>query len=258
MSVICYLIYHDVVEERDREAVGFPGPLAARYKLTAQQFESHLDAIAATGVEVGTVDPDRPLPRTALTFDDGGSSALAAAAALERRGWRGHFFVATGRLDTPGFLTSAAVGELAVRGHIVGSHSHSHPTYMGKLSRAEIEREWRESRTRLGDLLGVPPVTASVPGGFLSRAVVHGAAEAGYRLLMTSEPVSKVEQNGELVVIGRYTVWSTTPPERAAAYARGNRRARMRLWAEWNVKGLAKRASPSAYQAVRKLRARLG
>ena len=43
------LIYHDVVAADARETAGFPGPLAARYKHTPEQFEAHLDAIAATG-----------------------------------------------------------------------------------------------------------------------------------------------------------------------------------------------------------------
>ena len=39
------LIYHDVVAASDQERCGFPGPAAARYKLTPDQFERHLDAI---------------------------------------------------------------------------------------------------------------------------------------------------------------------------------------------------------------------
>jgi peptidoglycan/xylan/chitin deacetylase (PgdA/CDA1 family) len=254
--VICCLIYHDLADDEHLDSVGFPGALAGRYKLSPANFEAHLDAIAATGVQPGIVDPGEALPGTALTFDDGGASALAAAEALERRGWRGHFFVATGRLGTPGFLDPDSVRELSRRGHAVGSHSHSHPTYMGKLSRAEIEREWRESRSLLTELLGTPPPTASVPGGFVSRTVIDCAAQAGYRLLMTSEPVSRIGRHDGLMVVGRYTIWATTPPATAAAYARGARAARMRLWVEWNAKGLVKRASPSVYQAVRRVRAR--
>ena len=59
---------------------------------------------------------------------------------------------------------------------------------MGRLSRAQIRQEWRQSRAALGDILGEPPDTASVPGGFVSRDVVREAAAAGYRALMTSEP----------------------------------------------------------------------
>ena len=84
---------------------------------------------------VGLVLPGARRPRVALTFDDGGASALDIAGMLERRGWRGHFFVTTSRIGEPGFVGPDAVRELAERGHDVGSHSHTHPTYMGNLDR---------------------------------------------------------------------------------------------------------------------------
>src|SRR4051794_14113736 len=174
------LIYHDVVTSARQDECGFPGPVAARYKLDPARFESHLDAIAATGVRVGLIEDG---PQAALTFDDGGASALHAAAALEARGWRGHFFITTGRIGSPGFLTAEQVLELAARGHIVGSHSHSHPTYMGKLTATELASEWPSSRDALSAILGSPPATAAVPGGFLSGDVIAQAARAGYRLL---------------------------------------------------------------------------
>lgn len=250
----CALIYHDVVDSPARETVGFPGPLAARYKLTPDRFEQHLDAIAATGLPVGLIEADGASARVALTFDDGGASALATAARLERRGWRGHFYITTARIGTPGFLSRSEVAELAERGHAVGSHSHTHPTYMGRLAAGEIEREWRESRECLAELLGVEPAAASVPGGYVSGDVVRCAAAAGYRVLLTSEPTVRTRRVGELLVLGRYTIWATTDPARAAAYAEGDPRARARLWLEWNAKGLVKRVSPHGYQALRRLR----
>jgi peptidoglycan/xylan/chitin deacetylase (PgdA/CDA1 family) len=251
------LIYHDVVDAARREQIGFPGPLAARYKLTPEHFAGHLDRIAADGTAVGTVGPaagDRP--RAAQTFDDGGASALDAAAALEQRGWRGHFFVTSGRIGTPGFLTADEVRDLAARGHVIGSHSHTHPTYMGKLGRDRIADEWRRSADALGELLGEAPWSASVPGGYLTGPVIETAAAAGYGLLMTSEPTARTSERDGMTVMGRYTIWSTTPAGQAAGYARGAVVPRARLWLEWNAKRVPKRLSPRLYQALRRLRAR--
>ncbi len=147
------LIYHDVVEDADRDSAGFPGRLAARYKHSPEVFEAHLEALARTRCDVGLVRADA-LPQVALTFDDGGAGALGAAERLERRGWRGHFFITTSRIGTSGFLAPEEIRDLAARGHAIGSHSHTHPTYMGKLSAAEIDYEWTESRKRLGELPG--------------------------------------------------------------------------------------------------------
>jgi peptidoglycan/xylan/chitin deacetylase (PgdA/CDA1 family) len=249
------LIYHDVVESGRRDEIGFPGPLAARYKLSPEHFAGHLDRIAASGVDVGTVTP-AGRPRAALTFDDGGASAMHAAAELEARGWRGHFFVTTGRIGTPGFLAAAEVRELAARGHVVGSHSDSHPTYMGKLPRTQIDDEWTRSAAALGDLLGEAPWSASVPGGYLTDRVIEAAAASGYGLLMTSEPSARTAERDGMTVMGRYTIWSTTPAAQAAGYARGAVAPRARLWLEWNAKRVPKRISPALYQALRRLRAR--
>jgi hypothetical protein len=105
-------------------------------------------------------------------------------------------------------------------------------------------------------MLGEPPPAASVPGGFFGPQVAETAAEAGYGWLMTSEPESRLRTDWGLPVMGRYTIWASTPPRTAAAYARGARVARGRLWLEWNAKQRAKRISPRAFEALRRLRAR--
>src|SRR5476651_920421 len=101
------LMYHDVVADGMEDSSGFPGRDAARYKVTPARFESHLDAIA------GSVGAHRP----AITFDDGGVSALGAADMLERYGLRGHFFVTVNYIGTRGFLDPAGIRELRNRGH---------------------------------------------------------------------------------------------------------------------------------------------
>ena len=249
------LIYHDVTPAAEHERSGFPGRLAGRYKHTPEQFERHLDAIDATGAGVGLVSSAGPRPDVALTFDDGGASAVDIAETLERRGWRGHFFVTTDRIGEPGFLDGGQIRELAARGHEVGSHSATHPAYMARLPESAIRREWTASRSRLAEVLGSPPRTAAVPGGSLSRAVIEEAAGAGYGLLMTSEPSMRTSAHGDMEVLGRYTIWSNTAPSTAAAYARGAWPARARLWIEWQAKGLAKSASPRVYDALRRVRA---
>src|SRR3984885_13224849 len=252
------LMYHDIATPSEREAIGFPGPLAARYKLEPAAFEAHLDALAATGLAPAPLrSGEASAPATSITFDDGGASAPAAAAALERRGWRGPVFITTSRIDPPRFSPPAEpLRERAQRGHELGSHSHTHPTYMGRLTRGELDEEWTRSRELLGELLGSAPRTASVPGGFLSEQVIASAAAAGYELLFTSEPTARVVNRG-LIVRGRYTIWASTPARVAAAYAQGERLACGRLCLEWNAKKLAKKVSPAVYQRLRRVRAQV-
>jgi peptidoglycan/xylan/chitin deacetylase (PgdA/CDA1 family) len=255
-SMTVALIYHDVVAADEADAIGFPGLTAARYKLEPDRFDTHLDAIEAAGLEVGLVASGEH-PPLALTFDDGGASAPRIAEALEARGWRGHFFVTTGMIGRSGFLSAEGVRELARRGHVVGSHSHSHPNYMARLPSEEIAREWWLSRDVLGEALGEEVIHASVPGGYVSSAVFDAAAAAGYRVLMTSEPVARAHTVDGMTVFGRYAIWATTRPTTAAAYAAGKGAARARLAAGWKVKRFAKTVSPGAYEALRRVRARL-
>jgi peptidoglycan/xylan/chitin deacetylase (PgdA/CDA1 family) len=254
--VTVVLLYHDVVAAADRDRVGFRGRPAARYKLEPHVFEAHLDAIAGTGAAVGVVSVDGTPPAAALSFDDAGGSALAVAAAVEARGWRAHFFVPTAHVGTAGFLDRSEVRELADRGHAVGSHSHTHPAYMGKLPAVRALDEWRRSREVLAEVLGAEPQIASIPGGSLSHTVVETAAEAGYGILMTSEPTMRVARAGPLLLVGRFGIWDTTPAARAAAYVQCDRGPRLRLWLEWNGKKLAKRASSPLYERIRHVRSR--
>jgi peptidoglycan/xylan/chitin deacetylase (PgdA/CDA1 family) len=160
-------------------------------------------------------------------------------------------------VGTSGFLSADEVRELSRRGHDVGSHSDSHPTYMGSLSRAELATEWRRSREALSEILGTPPQTAAVPGGFLSAAVIGEAASAGYRVLMTSQPSVRVRSHEGMQVHGRFTIWAATRPARAAAYARGDRRARAEMWLAWQSKTVSKQLSPAVYESLRRRWAQL-
>jgi peptidoglycan/xylan/chitin deacetylase (PgdA/CDA1 family) len=246
------LIYHDVAHGVQREAHGRPGPLAAGYKLEPALFREHLDAIERVGAEIGLVTPQRPPPAAALTFDDGGQSALEIAAELEKRGWRGHFFVITDRIGTPGFLDANGVRELARRGHVVGSHSHSHPSYISRLGEVELDYEWTRSREVLADVLGEAPRHAAVPGGDVSDAVSRAVERAGYEILMTSDPVLGEKRAGSLRVLGRFPIWASTSAETAAAYVAGRRWAQTRVALAWRVKRAAKKISPGAYERLRR------
>jgi peptidoglycan/xylan/chitin deacetylase (PgdA/CDA1 family) len=253
-------MYHDVTPPGREDTSGFPGGDAARYKLSPAAFRQHLEAIR-TRVPAGpitadrlrdTIAPDRAAPLL-LTFDDGGASAEAIADELEAFGWRGHLFVTGGYIDRPGFLTRRAIRDLWDRGHIVGSHSWSHPLRMAHCTRQRLHAEWTRSVAALSDIVGAPVRTASVPGGHHSRAVAEEAAAAGVETLFTSRATVRVARVGGVVVLGRYPVSRSTPPQRAAAVAAGALAPRLRQLAWWDLKSMAKTAGGSAYLNARGL-----
>lgn len=252
------LEYHDVVGA-DADESGFPGAGPASYKLTIDAFTAHLSAIAARAGRPATRVLDAPkqahgrLPLF-ITFDDGGVSAYSCIAdLLERHGWRGHFFVTSSRIGTSTFLSAGQMRELRDRGHVIGSHSHSHPARMGGCSEAQLREEWGRSVAILSDALGEPVKTASVPGGFYTRIVAVTANEAGIRALFTSAPTTRSHRVGECEVMGRYTLrrWST--PDTAAALAAAAWRPRAAQWALYSGLTLVRTIAGDHYTRVRQL-----
>lgn len=250
------LEYHDVVVNGEYDSTGFTGAGPASYKLTLENFEAHLAAIAARRLAATRVIDWLAEPRDRrplfLTFDDGGNSAHTCIAdALERHGWRGHFFVTAGRIDTPTFLSSAAMRDLTRRGHIIGSHSFSHPKMMGACPPEQVRDEWNRSVAILSDILGEPVTTASVPGGFYRPFLATAAAEAGIRALFTSNPSTLCERVGACHVLGRYTLRQWSKSSTAAAIAAGAIRPRASQWLLYSTLTFARALLGDHYTRLR-------
>lgn len=262
MKVIS-LMYHDTIEGDAHESSGFHWPDAALYKLDVGAFDQHLQAIARV-CERPTIISDifsagpRP-PRSPkdprewmITFDDGGVSAYAHIAdRLEKRGWRGHFFIATDYIGAKGFMDRAQIRELRRRGHAIGSHSCSHPLRMASCSWRQIEREWSVSVNLLSDMLGEQVNLASIPGGQYSRQVVEAAAQAGVRAIFTSEPTVRRRMVAGCMTLGRYAIQRWTAAQTAAAITSGKIAPRARQTLLWQAKKMAKTIGGEYYLKFR-------
>src|SRR5262249_17222467 len=142
-----------------------------------------------------------------ITVDDGGVSYYRILAGqLEERGWRGHAFVSTDFIGQPGFLTAREIRDLDARGHVIGSHSASHPPRFRWCRRQDMLDEWAKSRTVLEDVLGHAAPVASLPGGYFSSTVAETAAEAGIKVLFTSEPVTRPQRKNTCTIVGRFAI----------------------------------------------------
>ena len=256
MHVIA-LEYHDVVGDDGWDDSGFPGVAAASYKLLLTEFDSHLRALHRASSS-GQVRPPTTLgvgsafPTTVLTFDDGGSSAYREIAPrLEQHGWRGHFFLPTDFIGRRGFLSSPELRDLSSRGHIIGTHSASHPLRMSAQRYDEVVAEWTRSMDVLAQLLGTPVTIGSVPGGGYSRVVAKAAAAAGLRALFTSEPTTRVKLVDGCIVAGRYTLRRGDSARCAVALACGSGSPRVRQWLRWNTTKLAKAVGGPLYLQIR-------
>ena len=255
---IAGLMYHEVTD--DPRSSGFQRPGALPYTYTRSAFAAHLDAIATAPIkpqlvtELGLEDGSKQSRHLVLTFDDGGCSARYAAEQLERYGWKGHFFIITARIGERTFLKRVDIRALRDAGHIVGSHSHTHPDIFRSLSPEMMATEWRVSCAILESLLGEPCVAASVPGGDISRAVLESVGEAGVRYLFTSEPYLTPEQVGTTWVLGRVILKAGISPAtvRDLVAFRGWQRAQLIR----RLTGWARALSPSLYRRYVRLRTR--
>jgi peptidoglycan/xylan/chitin deacetylase (PgdA/CDA1 family) len=251
------LAYHDVIGVgEDPDTSGFRGPGPARYKLDWDQFHAHLEAIAAATGRAPVLASDVIEGRAggdswSITFDDGGSSSLAIGEELARRGWHGHFFVVSARVGTPGFLDAEGIRTLTGMGHLIGTHSVSHPVPISALSWEELLEEWSRSARELAELVRAPVTFGAVPGGYYSRQVARAAAAGGLTALFTSEPVRAVRRVDGCLVIGRAAVRCRTPAARSAELAAGRPLPWQRGRVAWDARKLAKAVGGEAYVKLR-------
>lgn len=250
------ILYHDVIDREDFDSSGFPGPAAARYKLRSEDFAKHLDAISqaihSSPVTIfNLLGENARGTRLLLTFDDGGASTPRIAEVLEQRGWRGHFFITTDFIGRPAFVNASQIRALSGKGHVIGSHSCSHPQRMSSCSSEQLLLEWRRSTEVLTDIVGQSVTVASVPRGNYSAKVAQAAAQAGITFLFTSEPTAQCHKVEGCWILGRYGILQGMSPRSSADFAVGRFLPCLQQWSMWNAKKLLKRISGDYYDRFR-------
>jgi peptidoglycan/xylan/chitin deacetylase (PgdA/CDA1 family) len=250
VNQIVSLLFHDVYVSDPLES-GFCSPAAHRYKLSTAEFEDQLLCVASARPPAPLLPSDllgSEVSGFTITVDDGGRSYYKEIAdRLEALGWRGACFVSTDFIGRRGFLDREQIRELDARGHVIGSHSASHPTRFSACTREQMRLEWIRSREVLEDVLGHSVTVASLPGGYFSTDVAREAANAGVQLLFTSEPATTLRCVDGCVVAGRFTIRAGSRPDLAGAFVSPDSWARFSAWASWTAKGFLKPVLGSLY-----------
>ncbi len=242
MQHLTSLLLHDVYVDDPAES-GFADPLAHAYKLREDECDRLLAAIDRHCPPVTIVASPAGVTHAALalTVDDGGRSfSTLLADRLETRGWRGHAFVTTSMIGRPGFLAAGDLRELDRRGHLIGTHSATHPQRFSACPWDRWGRAGTDSRAAREDVRGHAVRGGALPGGYLARDGARAAADAGLRVLFTSEPVTTPWSVDGCVLVGRFTVRPGQSPDELAALAAGSRLPWLRQRAFWTVKKLVK------------------
>lgn len=222
------LMYHDVYESDPLDS-GFRRERDLPYKLSLDKFKNQVKNICEF-CENNNVSKDSVV----FTFDDGGCSFYHLIAdVLEEYGYKGHFYITTQYIDTEGFLTKQEIRSLEERGHIIGSHAHSHE-HLYKLSSEQVRMEWMNSVSILSDILGHTVTEASIPNGDSSETVLRCAYECGLRDVYTSKPTTKISSYRDMNLYGRYVVLSDTSTEYLLSII-GSPFTRMKLSLKWSL-----------------------
>jgi len=136
--------------------------------------------------------------RVVLTFDDAYDDFLSEAfPVLDRLGYTATVFVAVDRIGktndwdvSKGFrsrqiLTLEQIRDLHRQGVHFGSHTLTHPC-LTSLPDRDLEREVRDSKHKLEDLLGSEVPCFSYPWGAADMRVRAAVAQAGYKVAVTT------------------------------------------------------------------------
>lgn len=234
MSVV--FMYHDIVTANDKSS-GFQNKNAFQYKVEESAFEEQVKALQGKDV--------------VFTFDDGGESFLTKAAPLlAQYGFKGVFFISTKYIGTQGFLTKEQIKALAERGHVVGSHSHTHPEIFTKLSKEEIREEWRKSYEILKDILGETDLPMSIPNGYASKTIMEEAIKCGFTDIYTSQPTTKIKLFQKHNVIGRYVVHDNMNTEDVLRIV-NSKGYRLKMSLKWQMLNVVKGVLGTSYETFK-------
>lgn len=253
---IVTLLYHDIVVEDYKES-GFAEKDAFIYKFKLCDFKQHikkiryLNPLCKTVFDLSNVG-DRETPLI-FTFDDGGIGAYRYTVdVLEQHGFRGHFLITTDYIGDKRFVNREQIIELKNRGHIVGTHTATHPDIISRCSFKEIVNEWEKSCSVLSDMLKERIVVGSVPAGHYSKRVARAASMAGIKFLFTSEPVMHTHLVDSCLVLGRFTVKNTVRTDTVCNIVSVKTFPRLKQYLLWNIKKIMKNLSGKYYIMARK------
>ncbi|SDT13047.1 Putative cell wall binding repeat 2 [Microterricola viridarii] len=132
------------------------------------------------GVTVLAAAPAQAAGETvvSLTFDDANADQMPAAQMLSTKGLPGTFFINSGFVDQPGWMSTADLATLAAEGHEIGGHTRSHPD-LTQVPQDEVLRQICNDRVTLSNM-GYQVTSFAYPFASANASVEAAAASCGY------------------------------------------------------------------------------
>ena len=160
------------------------------FSVSTAAFNQQLDRIRQRGLlgcSIAAAMRSDGRPRLAISFDDGDAGQYERAfPALVARGMTATFFIVTGWVGRPAYVTWNQLREMRDAGMSIQSHTHTHAP-LTELSPERVAEELRRSREEIDRELDQQTDTIAFPGGFFpSGAYREQVRDAGYRVMATS------------------------------------------------------------------------
>jgi peptidoglycan/xylan/chitin deacetylase (PgdA/CDA1 family) len=167
-----------------------------------QTFAAQLEALDKAGwhtITMATLANDlqahvRPPAKTfVITIDDGWADGYTyALPIMHDYGFVATYFVIAGRIDKPGFLTSADLQALVASGDEIGDHTMDHLELSG-LRIAKVPYEIDAAAARIAQVTGYWPESLAYPyGGVNSQVATAVAACQELRIAVLEGPLEMV------------------------------------------------------------------
>lgn len=160
-----------------------------------KRFDAQLAALKADGWRTITsgqlavaMEAHVPVPRKTfvITVDDGHADGYTHAfPILVRYGFVATFFVITSRLDRPGWLTWAELGEMQAAGMEIGNHTVSHVSEAG-YSRRQTDAQVMGAQAAVSTHLGVKPISFAYPYGRMPTNLIASVEASGIKVAYTT------------------------------------------------------------------------
>jgi|LauGreDrversion4_2_1035121.scaffolds.fasta_scaffold55535_1 peptidoglycan/xylan/chitin deacetylase (PgdA/CDA1 family) len=217
------LMLHDFEESSRR---GMQTRQDSRYLLKLILFKEAIHLAINEGVQFDLISQNNENSnKVRITQDDGGGSSLLLANFLSNLGIRCTFFIATDYIGKPGFLTSSEIRWLRSLGHMIGSHSHSHPNPFCLLDARQLDYEVQKSQQILEDTLMEKIEKFAIPGGESRSDTFKALSDPKYALreVYTSIPHRGViERISNTEFHGRFCIERDQSPRKILRVIEGN------------------------------------
>ena len=188
------------------------------YSVSPAIFASHLQILADSGYNSvlpnelydylvhNAALPDKPFM---ISFDDSRTEHYSIAAPeLEKRNFRGAFFIMTVTNNKKNYLTNDEIAELSDRGHSIGLHSWDHVMATQYSDSTIWEKQVYAPKKKLEDMIGKPIEYWAYPNGVYNK---EAAEELDKHFKMSFILLAKRDSVYPLQTIRRIIVPSDSP-----------------------------------------------